>query len=100
MFFATLAAAKLAIGVAAAAVASVVGYTRSSSFVRRRLRFIGAVQHSAFPLAAGFGAGLLALPVVAVVPFIGAGVAAAFGISVGAGVAAGARAIRAGRYLP
>lgn len=74
--------------------AIVIGYTQSRRFVRSRLRFVDAVQTMKAPLIAGLGAALVAAPVVALVPLIGAGTAICFGVAVGAGVAAGARDIR------
>lgn len=90
----------LIISTVAALGASLVGYTQSRSFVQRRLRYVDAVQKAGVPILVGAGAALAAAPVVALLPFVGAGVAAAFGLSVGAGVAAGVRVIRERRLLP
>jgi hypothetical protein len=79
---------------AAALGAALVGHTGARDFVRRRLRFVDAVQRVRAPWLAGFGAMLLAAPVVWLLPFFGAGTAIVFGIGVGSGVAAGARDIR------
>lgn len=82
----------IALAITLAAV--VIGYTQARRFVRTRLRFVDAVQTMKAPLLAGIGAGLVAAPIVAIVPLIGAGTALCFGVAVGAGVAAGARDIR------
>lgn len=74
------------------------GYLQARAFVSRRLRFVGAVQSAAAPVAAGVAAVLAATPIVWVLPVVGMGTATLFGIGVGAGVAAGAREIR--RRLP
>jgi hypothetical protein len=74
---------------AAALAATWFGYTQSRRFVRDRLRFVDAVQKPAAPLLAGAAAAAVALPVVALLPIVGAGTAILFGASVGAGVAQG-----------
>lgn len=76
----------LAIAVAAAAF----GYLQTRSFVRRRLSYVNAVQGMMAPVVAGAIAFGIALPVVALIPFIGGGTALLFGAGVGAGVSAGA----------
>lgn len=70
------------------------GYAQARSFVRERLRFVTAAQSGWAPIIAGAGAALVAIPVVALLPLIGAGTAVSFGISVGLGVANGLRDIR------
>ena len=79
---------------AAATAATVAGYVQSRIFVRNKLRFVDAVQSVAAPLIAGVGAAIVAAPVVALLPLVGAGTAILFGLGVGTGVAAGARDIR------
>jgi hypothetical protein len=86
----------IAFAVTSAAV--IVGFIQAREFVRRRLRYVEAAHRPLAPVVAGLGAALVATPVVALVPLIGAGTAIAFGISVGLGVASGAREIR--RSLP
>ncbi len=70
------------------------GYVKARRFVRRRLRFVDAVQKGTAPLVAGAAAAVAAAPVVWVLPVVGAGTALLFGVSVGAGVRAGARDVR------
>ena len=79
-------------------VLAMIGYAQARSFVTRRLRYVDAVHTAMAPLIAGVGAALIALPIVAFIPFIGAGTALSFGLAVGAGVAAGSREVR--RRLP
>ncbi|MBX6362301.1 MAG: hypothetical protein IRZ00_00405 [Gemmatimonadetes bacterium] len=81
----------VAIGALGAAIA---GHLGARDFVRRRLRFVDAVQRARAPWIAGAGAVLAAAPVVWLLPFFGAGTAIVFGVGVGSGVAAGARDIR------
>ncbi|MEX1183353.1 MAG: hypothetical protein WEF86_08960 [Gemmatimonadota bacterium] len=82
------------LGIIAAGGASAIGYVRSRDFVQRRLRFVEAAQRPSTPLIAGAAATVIAAPVVAVLPIIGAGSALLFGIAVGAGTRAGARRVR------
>jgi hypothetical protein len=70
------------------------GYRASKNFVRRRLAFVDGIHGSYIPIAAGLTAGLLAVPATAVLPLVGGGTAALFGLGVGMGVAAGARDVR------
>lgn len=86
------------IGLIATGAATAGGYLQSRGFVRRRLKYVDLVQRGGAPLVAGVGAAVLAAPVVAILPLVGAGTALLFGAGVGAGVAAGARDIR--RRLP
>ncbi len=69
---------------------SVTGYVQARRFVRRKLRFVGAVQHWASPVIAGGVAALVASPVAAlpVVTLVSAGL---FGVGVGLGVSRGAK---------
>lgn len=72
----------------------VMGHLTARSWVRRRLRFVDAVQGRAVPIALGIGAALVAAPVVWVLPVLGEMTALLFGVAVGTGVARGARDIR------
>lgn len=81
---------ELLIGAGIAGGASLWGYLKTRRFVRERLRFVDAVQRPTAPVVAGVVAGL-AGGALGFLPFIGVGTAIAFGLSVGAGVSAGAR---------
>jgi hypothetical protein len=85
---AALATVTMATGAAGA------GYVGSKRFVKDRLRFVDQVRSPAAPVVAGAVAGLAAIPVVALLPFVGAGTAILFGLAVGAGTRAGVRQIR------
>lgn len=74
-----------------AGVAGVVGHLKSRSFVGKRLRYTNIVETPALGLWAGVGATILAAPVVAVLPIVGAGTAIVIGAGVGTGVALGVR---------
>lgn len=78
----------------ASTVLAIVGFAQARAFVTRRLRYVDAVHTKLAPIVAGVGAALIALPLVAIIPFLGLGTALSFGISVGAGVLAGSRDVR------
>ncbi len=67
------------------------GFYYTRRFVRERLRFVTAVQRPAAPVVAGVVATALAVPVVALLPIVGAGTAVATGVGVAVGVATGRR---------
>lgn len=71
-----------------------VAFAAARNFVTRRLRYVDAVQTPIAPIIAGVGAALVASPLVAILPFVGAGTAISVGLAVGMGVAAGAREVR------
>jgi hypothetical protein len=66
------------------------GFVFTRDFVRRRLRYVDAIQRRGIPVVAGVVATAVALPVAAL-PVITVGTALAFGVGVGAGVASGRR---------
>lgn len=76
---------------AAAGAATIFGYSSARRFVRDRLRFVDAVQKPTTPLLAGAAAAAVAVPLVALLPLVGAGTAILFGAGVGTGVAHGAK---------
>jgi len=74
------------IGMAAAAAAGIGGYAATKDFAKRKLRFVDVVHSRPAPWIAGGVAALLAAPVVALLPIVGAGTALLFGAGVGLGV--------------
>ena len=64
------------------------GFVTTRNFVRRRLRFVDAVQRPAAPLLVGLAAIAVALPI-ALLPVVTVGTAVAFGVGVAGGFAAG-----------
>ena len=64
------------------------GFIVARTFVRRRLRFVDAVQKPSAPLIAGAAAAVVALPV-ALLPVVTVGTAVALGVGVAGGVASG-----------
>jgi hypothetical protein len=79
---------------AAAGAATITGYLKSRQYVRRRLRFVDAVQKPVAPVAAGVGAALIAAPVVWLLPVLTGVSALVFGVGVGLGVFHGARDVK------
>ncbi len=79
---------------AAGGVATIIGYARARQYVRRRLRFVDAVQKPAAPVAAGAVAALVAAPVVWLLPVLSTASAVVFGVGVGLGVFHGARDVK------
>ena len=68
-------------------------YFRTRDFVRNRLTYVDAAQRPIAPVIAGVATAIIASPLAFLVP-LGGAAAILFGASVGAGVAAGARANR------
>jgi hypothetical protein len=73
---------------AVTAAALVGGFIVSRSFVRRRLRYVDAIQKPSAPLIAGVVAAAVVAPIAAL-PIITVGTALAFGVGVASGVASG-----------
>ena len=76
------------LGLAITAVALIGGFLISRNFVRRRLRYVDAVQSPSAPLIAGAAAAIVALPIT-ILPIVTIGTAVALGVGVAAGVASG-----------
>jgi hypothetical protein len=72
-----------------AGVAGVYGHISSRKFVGRRLRYTSLVEKPLLGLWAGVATTVVAAPLVAVLPIVGAGTAIAAGLGVGTGVALG-----------
>ena len=85
------------VALAASVIAGVGGYLVSRSFVRRRLRFVDAVQSPVAPLIAGAFAFMIALPLT-LLPVVTMSVAVLFGLGCGLGTASGVRALRRGDW--
>jgi hypothetical protein len=82
------------VGFGITAAATFLGYWQAKQFTQNRLRFVDAVQRAGVPVLVGIGAAVVAMPVVALLPLVGAGTAILFGAGVGLGVSAGRRDIR------
>ena len=79
----------MAAGIARAT--GVYGHSKSRKFVGQRLRYTGLVEKPAVGLFAGVGAMIVAAPIVAILPIVGAGTAIAIGAGIGTGVALGVK---------
>lgn len=74
-----------------AGVAAVYGHLASRKFVGKRLRYTSLVEKPMLGLWAGVATTVVAAPVVAILPIVGAGTAIAAGLGVGTGVALGVK---------
>jgi len=72
------------------------GFILARTFVRRRLRFVNAIQSPWAPWIVGVAAALIALPVAWVLPLVTKGAAYVFGLGSGLGTASGAKALKRG----
>ncbi len=79
------------IGLGIAGAAGIFGHTTARSFVGRRLRFTSLVEKPYLGVMAGVTAAVVASPVAALLPLVGAGTAIVFGAGVGTGAALGAK---------
>lgn len=75
----------------AAGVVGVYGHIKSRDFVGQRLRYTSLVERPLLGVWAGVGTTVVLAPVVALLPFVGAGAAIAVGAGVGTGVALGVK---------
>jgi hypothetical protein len=73
--------------------AGAIGFILMRNFVRRRLRFVDAVQSPVAPLVTGIIAALIAWPAV-LLPLVTLSTTIVFGIGTALGTASGARALR------
>jgi hypothetical protein len=73
--------------------AGLAGYLLARGFVRRRLRFVDAVQSPVAPLVAGVLAALATWPL-ALLPMVTFGTTLMFGLGTALGTASGARWLR------
>ncbi len=80
------------------ATAGIAGYVLARNFVRRRLRFIDAVQSPWAPWIAGIAGAVVSSPL-ALLPLLGTATVVVVGLGIGFGTASGARAIRRGELL-
>lgn len=84
------------IAFAATAVAGIAMFQVTRQFVRQRLRFVDAVRSPVVPWLAAFGVGLLAMPVVGLLPIVGVTTAMVAGAGAGFGTASGIKALQRG----
>ena len=75
----------------AAGAVGVYGHIKSRNFVGQKLRYTSLVEKPMLGVWAGVGTTVVMAPVVALLPFVGAGTAIAVGAGVGTGVALGVK---------
>lgn len=80
------------------AVVGVAGYFISKNFVRRRLRFVDAIQSPIAPILAGVLAFAIMWPL-SFLPFVTTTTAVLAGFATAFGTASGVRALRRGDYI-
>ena len=85
------------LGLVVAAGAAIGGFTQTRSFVKRRLRYVEAIQKASAPVLAGAAVTIAAAPIVAILPIVTGAAAIALGVGVGAGTHVAVRDIREGR---
>ena len=73
-----------------------VGFAFARDYTLRRLRFVDTTRNPAWPWIVGLLAAVVAAPVMWLLPLVGAGTAAIFGIGTGLGTASGVKALRRG----
>lgn len=73
--------------------AALFSYVKSRQFVRRKLRFVDAIQNPMIPLAAGLVTALAVWPL-SVLPVITVGTGLLVGLGVGTGVLHGSRDVK------
>jgi hypothetical protein len=79
----------IAAGIAGAS--GVLGHVKSRHFVGQKLRYTSLVEKPLLGVWAGVGATVVAAPLVALLPVVGAGTAIAIGAGIGTGVALGVK---------
>jgi hypothetical protein len=80
------------IALAVAGTVGIYSHIRARDFTRRRLRYTRVARSpGASGILVGVGAALIAAPLVAFLPIVGAGTAVALGAGMGTGVAIGSR---------
>ena len=79
----------IAAGIAGAS--GVIGHIKSRHFVGQKLRYTSLVEKPLLGVWVGVATTVVAAPLVAVLPFVGAGTAIALGAGVGTGVALGVK---------
>lgn len=65
-------------------------------YVRNRLRFVDAVRHPLAPWITWFVATVILIPIVAILPLVGAGTAILVGAGAGLGTSSGVKALKRG----
>ena len=84
------------VGFVVTASAAIFAFGLAREYVRNRLRFVDAVRHPLAPWITWFLATLILIPVVAILPLVGAGTAILVGGAAGLGTSSGVKALKRG----
>ena len=84
------------IGLVVTAAGGIFAYGLAREYVRNRLRFVDAVRHPLAPWITWFAATVVLLPIVAILPLVGAGTAILVGGAAGLGTSSGVKALKRG----
>jgi hypothetical protein len=84
------------IGLVVTGAGVIFAYGLAREYVRNRLRFVDAVRHPLAPWITGFAATVVLLPIVAILPLVGAGTAILVGAAAGFGTSSGVKALKRG----
>lgn len=84
------------IGLAVTVAGGIFAFGLTREYVRNRLRYVDAVRHPLAPWVAGFVATVILLPIVAILPLVGAGTAILVGGAAGLGTSSGVKALKRG----
>jgi len=84
------------IGLLVTGAGAIFAFGLAREYVRNRLRFVDAVRHPLAPWITWIAATVVLLPVVAILPLVGAGTAILVGGAAGLGTSSGVKALKRG----
>jgi putative exporter of polyketide antibiotics len=84
------------VGLVVTAAGTIFAFGLAREFVRNRLRFVDAVRHPLAPWITWFVATVILIPIVAILPLVGAGTAILVGAGAGLGTSSGIKALKRG----
>lgn len=84
------------IGLVVTAAGGIFAFGLAREYVRNRLRYVDAVRHPLAPWVTWFVATIILIPVVAILPLVGAGTAVLVGGAAGLGTSSGVKALKRG----
>ena len=84
------------IGLVVTGAGAIFAFGLAREYVRNRLRFVDAVRHPLAPWITWFLATVILIPIVAILPLVGAGTAILVGGAAGLGTSSGVKALKRG----
>ena len=84
------------IGLVVTVAGGIFAFGLAREYVRNRLRFVDAVRHPLAPWITWLATTVILLPIVAILPLVGAGTAILVGASAGLGTSSGVKALKRG----